>query len=363
MPKKKKSKDYGDSRDPKDFGNELSSYTSKKYKVLTREEEKDLIVLAQSGDKKAIDKLLKHNLGLIFSIIPKFRNRGLPDPDLFQEGTTGFLRALEKFDLSKGFKLSTYATWWISQRMSRAIANKSRTIRIPIHIQDRITKVKWAHRKYIEDYQETPTSEEIAHICNITVKEAEELWQYIDPISSLDQTVGDEENLSVLSYIPSEESSQPEVRLEKVLDKAYIRKIVYMLPLDEQKLILLKYGLIDDIEKTKTELAEILCIQPAEVVKLEAKALQRLKSLIDLSKLNLNVDDNRFEVALGAVGPNKMEVIEKLKELFGFTLTKISEVVKNLPTRVVQNLTEDQANLVILKLRSCGAEVILIENT
>lgn len=344
--------------------NELVEFLKQasKYNVLSITEEQELLIKYKGGCLKARDKLLNHNLRLILSILKKFRNKGLSEADLFQEGATGFLRALEKFEIARGYKLSTYATWWIAQRMSRAIQNKGRLIRIPIHIQDKLTKIKKKYRAYIEDNQEIPTSEELAELCGISNEEAKELGRYLQEIGSLDETAGEDENLAVLSYLACNEDAQPEIQIEESSNNDYLYSLINLLPKEDRTFIILKYGFLDHEEKTKFEMAELLNIPPNEIQKKENAILHQLRQLADRQKVNME-SSNTYNLILTAIGPNKLTVLEYLKQHMNFSLKQIEVLFKSLPASLKDGLyyedMRDFSDHLILR----GATLTIVENS
>lgn len=275
---------------------------SSDYPLLSPEEERKWLVLSKSDDpkvvKQAFDTLIMHNLRLVISHAIKFQGRGIELQDLVQEGVgrsgkegksgTGLVRAIELFNLDKGTKLSTYATQWIQQGIRRALENKSRVVKIPGHIQTKITRLKKAYKAYIEDQNRPPTSEEIAEILGITVAEAQELGRWYYPHASLDSSAEGEDSLSMVNYLIDEELL-PEEKLENKQDKQYVSKLMKGLGKEDRDFIRLKYGFIDNKERTPREMAQILKIPVKEVKEREQRILQTLKEQADYESVNFEI--------------------------------------------------------------------------
>lgn len=260
-----------------------------KFPLLTAEEERVLIAQTKEADAKVVYKaftaLVNHNLRLVIKKAREFTGRGLPLEDLVQEGTTGLIRAVEKFDLDRKVKLSTYATRWIEQRVRRALENKSRLVKIPLNRLAQITALKKQYKKYIEDENRPPTSEEIAEILGISKKEAEEIGRMDYPHISLNKTAGDEDNLELLSFV-EDESITAEEKAENFADKIYVEHILSFLTKEEQDFMRLKYGFLDNKERTSREMGQFLGITSKEVNEREKNILARLKSVADVECVN-----------------------------------------------------------------------------
>lgn len=260
-----------------------------KFPLLTREEERVLIADAHSSDPKivyrAMTSLVDHNLRLVIKKAREFTGRGLPLVDLVQEGTTGLIRAVEKFDLDRKVKLSTYATRWIEQRVRRALENKSRLVKIPLNRLAQITALKKQYKKYIEDENRPPSAEEIAEILGISKKEAEELGRYDYGHISLNKTAGDEDNLELLNFV-EDESITAEERAENFADKVYVEHLLSFLPKDDQDFLRLKYGFLDNKERTSREMGHMLGKTTKEINLREQEILVRLQSFAEIECVN-----------------------------------------------------------------------------
>jgi RNA polymerase primary sigma factor len=241
---------------------------------------------------KAKDILFKSNIRLIISIMKKFDGGDLTQSDLFQEGVLGWKHGLDKFDPTKGFRLSTYTSWWIRQKIQRAIQEKGRAIRIPIHIHDKISKIKRGYFKICElsvddSYDENPSAKELADVCDMSVEEVQQLGTYLFPIESLDKTTGEDDNLTALNYIPDTNiKKRPERTVESSANKDYVRELVNDLNEEDKFFINMRYGFVDTIERTDKEMAELLKIGVGEVSKREAVIIEKLKLVADLDRIS-----------------------------------------------------------------------------
>lgn len=262
-----------------------------KHKLLSREAEYKLLVMARGDNPRdkviAYDELIKKNLRLVIKKAREFTGRGLPLEDLVQEGVTGLIRAIEKFDLTKGVKLSTYATRWIEQRVRRALENKSRLVKIPLNRLAQITALKKAYKKYTEDENRPPNSEEIAEILGISQKEAEELGRMMYQHVSLDETCGEEENLSLVNYLV-DEKTLPEEKAENLQDKIYVHHLLSFLSKEDADFIKLKMGFLDNKERSIRELSVLLGKPAKELKAREEFILNKLKDIADLEFVNVD---------------------------------------------------------------------------
>ncbi len=258
-----------------------------KIPLLTAEEELALAKRVVAGDKKAKDQMAEANMRLVVSIAKRYVGRGLDLLDLIQEGNTGLLRAVEKFDPDKGFKFSTYATWWIRQAITRAIADQARTIRIPVHMVETINKLLRTQRRLTQELNREPTNEEIAKAMEIEVEKVEHIMKIKQDISSLDASVRDDEEDSVLGdFIEDEDTVSPEESATGQLLKEHVKEMLGALTEREQKILKLRFGLEDGKSHTLEEVGQEFNVTRERIRQIEAKALAKLRKHKDARKLH-----------------------------------------------------------------------------
>jgi RNA polymerase primary sigma factor len=256
-----------------------------RYPLLTAAEEVELAKRIERGDAEAKARMINSNLRLVVSIAKRYQGHGLSLLDLIQEGIIGLIRATEKFDWRKGFKFSTYATWWIKQAVQRGVANKARTIRIPVHVVEREQKVLRAERELIAEHGRAPTDDEVARRAKLPLKQVQEVHRAARAVASLDKPVGEEESASFGELFAAEDRS-PEEEVEVQLTLAALRRAVEDLPLREQQVVKLRYGLDGDREpKSLDEIGQILGVTRERVRQLEAAALRHLAERRELAGL------------------------------------------------------------------------------
>jgi RNA polymerase primary sigma factor len=256
-----------------------------KVRLLTAREEVDLAMRIERGDFHAKQKLVESNLRLVVSIAKNYRNQGLPFPDLIQEGTLGLVRAAEKFDYRRGFKFSTYASWWIRQAVAYALADKARTIRIPVHVVANVNKIDRAERMLLTELGREPTAAEIADLTGIEAGKVDSTKRSARAPVSLEKPVGDEEGSQLGQLIADERAASPYERAVEILTNEALGEALDTLSCRDRRMLELRYGLGGEHPHTFAELGSIFNVTCQRIRQIENRSLKTLRGLTGAQKL------------------------------------------------------------------------------
>lgn len=261
-----------------------------KVPLLTAEEEVELAIRIENGDEAAKDRLNEANLRLVVSIAKRYVGKGMQFLDLIQEGNLGLLKAVEKFDYRKGYKFSTYATWWIRQAITRAIADQARTIRIPVHMVETIHKLGRVSRQLSQELGKDPTPEQIAQEMNMPVDKVREIMKISQDPVSLETPVGEEEDSHIGDFIPDEDAPAPSESAAAILLREQLMEVLETLTPREQKVLKLRFGLDDGCQRTLEEVGREFHVTRERIRQIEAKAIRKLRHPSRSKKLKDYID-------------------------------------------------------------------------
>lgn len=260
--------------------NSIKTYLQEigKYSLLSKEQENEIAIAAAQGDKQAKENLINHNLRLVVSIAKHYMGRGLNFLDLIQEGNIGLIKAVNKFDVTKGFKFSTYATYWIKQAISYAIMNQTRNIRIPVHIVELISNIKKIEKSFQQEHGRDPKPEEVAVILNIDIEKIKEAYFWMKDTTSLDIVVGEDEDTTIGSLIEDESILSEFNAIEENDCSVAIRNILNTLDEREKIVIMRRFGINTDYAKTLDEIGKELGLSKERIRQIETSALRKLRN-------------------------------------------------------------------------------------
>lgn len=256
-----------------------------KIPLLSYEEEKSLAQRIAAGDQEAVDEMVKHNLRLVVSVAKKYKGCGLPLLDLIQEGNVGLIEGAKKFDLSKGYRFSTYATWWIRQKIGRALSDQSRNIRIPAHVAELVSKIKRVSGPMTQELGRTPTEQELADKLGVEVDKVKVALDMSQAISSLDVPVGEDDDATIGDLQADHSAENPFNNLVKEANKDIINSVFDTLGEREANVLRLRFGIDTDHPHTLAEVGEVMGVTRERIRQIETKALRKMRNPLRLAIL------------------------------------------------------------------------------
>lgn len=256
-----------------------------KIPLLSYEEEKSLAQRIAAGDQEAVDAMVKHNLRLVVSVAKKYKGCGLPLLDLIQEGNVGLIEGAKKFDLSKGYRFSTYATWWIRQKIGRALSDQSRNIRIPAHVAELVSKIKRVSGPMTQELGRTPTEQELADKLGVEVDKVKVALDMSQAISSLDVPVGEDDDATIGDLQADHSAENPFNNLIKEANKDIINSVFDTLGEREANVLRLRFGIDTDHPHTLAEVGEVMGVTRERIRQIETKALRKMRNPMRLAIL------------------------------------------------------------------------------
>ena len=258
-------------------------------KLLTAEEELQLAKRVSEGDEDARCLMIESNLRLVVNIAKRYMNRGLPLLDLIEEGNLGLIRAVEKFDYKRGFRFSTYATWWIRQAIERAIVNQARIIRLPVHVSEDITTILKAERKLFQQLGRDPTMQDIAQHLDLSLNKVVYIYQLVRRTSSMETPIGEDDDQELVDLIPDEKAVMPSTQIEEERRVSLIFNWLDELLDNEKEIIILRFGLDDGEPKTLESIGQRYGVTRERIRQIEASALRKLRKIT--LRMNIGLDE------------------------------------------------------------------------